>query len=111
MVRRSATVLMNNRVAGHLEETEQGYRFTYDPTYRTNPAAIPVSRTLPFRETPLESPVLFPFFDGLIPEGWLLDIAAANWKINPRDRFGLLLACCRDCIGAVSIVPEEATHE
>ena len=38
-----------------------------------------------------------------IPEGWLLDIAEETWKLNPRDRMGLLLACCRDCIGAASV--------
>ncbi|NBV98183.1 MAG: hypothetical protein EBR67_01570 [Proteobacteria bacterium] len=52
-----------------------------------------------------DSSVLFPFFDGLIPEGWLLNIAERNWKLNPRDRMGLLMACCLDCIGAVSINP------
>jgi len=48
--------------------------------------------------------------DRLIPEGWLLDIAKRNWKLNSRDRMGLLLACCKDCIGAVSVieVKEEA---
>jgi serine/threonine-protein kinase HipA len=46
---------------------------------------------------------MFPFFDGLIPEGWLLDIAEKNWKIDSRDRMGLLLACCKDCIGDVSV--------
>ena len=50
-----------------------------------------------------ESAVLFPFFDGLIPEGWLLDIASRNWKLDKNDRFGLLIACCRDCIGDVSV--------
>ncbi|MBR4393633.1 MAG: HipA N-terminal domain-containing protein, partial [Oscillospiraceae bacterium] len=49
------------------------------------------------------SKTLFAFFDGLIPEGWLLDLVVHNWKINLRDRFGLLLVACRDCIGAVSI--------
>jgi serine/threonine-protein kinase HipA len=47
---------------------------------------------------------LFPFFDGLIPEGWLLDIAEKNWKLNEKDRMGLLLTFCKNCIGAVSIV-------
>ncbi len=47
----------------------------------------------------------FSFFEGLIPEGWLLDIASENWRINKNDRMGLLLACCRDCIGAVSVEP------
>lgn len=40
---------------------------------------------------------------GVISEGWLLEIAISNWKINPRDRFGLLLTMCADCIGCVSI--------
>jgi serine/threonine-protein kinase HipA len=43
----------------------------------------------------------------------LLEIAEKTWKIDPRDRMGLLLACCRDCIGAAGVVPieEEAAHE
>jgi serine/threonine-protein kinase HipA len=61
--------------------------------------------TLPLKEQPYTSKILFPFFDGLIPEGWLLDIAQNNWKLNPRDRMGLLMACCKDCIGAVSVHP------
>jgi len=46
---------------------------------------------------------LFPFYDGLIPEGWLLEIAQQNWKINRHDRMELLLTCCKDCLGAVSV--------
>jgi serine/threonine-protein kinase HipA len=48
---------------------------------------------------------LFPFFDGLIPEGWLLSIAAESWRINKNDRMGLLMACCQNAIGAVSVHP------
>lgn len=36
-------------------------------------------------------------------KGWLLDIASRNWKLDKNDRFGLLIACCRDCIGDVSV--------
>jgi serine/threonine-protein kinase HipA len=54
---------------------------------------------------------MFPFFDGLIPEGWLLNIAEKNWKLRPRDRMGLLLACCKDCIGAVSVHPVNVEEE
>jgi serine/threonine-protein kinase HipA len=64
-----------------------------------------ISLTLPLKEQPYTSKILFPFFDGLIPEGWLLNIAQNNWKLNPRDRMGLLMACCKDCIGAVSVHP------
>ena len=63
----------------------------------------PVSLTLPLQDKPHVSRTMIPFFDGLIPEGWLLEIAEKNWKLNARDRMGLLLACCKDCIGAVSI--------
>jgi serine/threonine-protein kinase HipA len=65
-----------------------------------------VSLTLPLSQEPYHSSVLFPFFDGLIPEGWLLGIAEKSWKINQRDRMSLLMACCKDCIGAVSVIPE-----
>ena len=59
--------------------------------------------TLPLQAEPCISHTLFPFFDGLIPEGWLLDVVSRNWKIDPRDRFGLLMVACHDCIGTVSI--------
>ena len=67
------------------------------------PDAAPVSLTLPLQESAYESKTMFSFFDGLIPEGWLLHIVSKNWKIDQKDRFGLLLVACRDCIGAVRI--------
>jgi serine/threonine-protein kinase HipA len=66
-----------------------------------------VSLTLPLRATPFRSNTLFAFFDGLIPEGWLLDIAKDHWKLRSNDRFELLLLTCRDAIGAVSVIPVE----
>lgn len=104
---RKAEVLIFDRPAGILEELERGYRFTYRADYLAEPQAVPVSLSLPLRSAPFEDKRLFPFFDGLIPEGWLLEVAEATWKLNPRDRMGLLLACCRDCIGAVGVVPIE----
>ncbi len=68
---------------------------------------MPVSLTLPLTRRPYKSRVMIAFFDGLIPEGWLLNIAEQNWKINNKDRMSLLLACCKDCIGAVSIISME----
>lgn len=102
---KQARVYLYQRLAGLLSENENGYVFQYDTAYlqSENPEAI--SLTLPLSPEPYQSKVLFPFFDGLIPEGWLLDIAEKSWKINQRDRMSLLLACCKDCIGAVSIVP------
>lgn len=103
---RKAKVYMHNELAGRLTENEEGYSFKYDENYLTGSMAKPVSLTLPLQDKPFVSKTMFPFFDGLIPEGWLLDIAERNWKLNARDRMGLLLACCKDCIGAVSIEEE-----
>lgn len=96
-------VKMYDQTAGYLVQNEDGYLFEYDSSYlqTSNPTAI--SLTMPLKATPYFSTTLFPFFDGLIPEGWLLDIAEKNWKLNSRDRMSLLIACCEDCIGAVSI--------
>ena len=99
-------VFYQDRLAGHIEETDEGYEFAYDNVYIDIANAQPVSLTLPITKETYKSKVLFPFFDGLIPEGWLLDIALDNWKINEKDRMELLLTVCKDCIGAVSIERE-----
>lgn len=99
-------VLYGKIQVGWISEGDFGYEFVYDPGYRANPDAKPVSLTLPLREAPYYSKTLFPFFDGLIPEGWLLNIAQEHWKVKPNDRFALLLLTCRDTIGAVTIIPE-----
>ncbi len=104
---RKAKIFFGDDLAGKLVEDEEGYAFFYETSYLNAQHTEPVSLTLPLSDKPYRSQVLFPFFDGLIPEGWLLDIAEKNWKLDERDRMGLLLACCRDCIGAVSVVEEK----
>jgi serine/threonine-protein kinase HipA len=66
---------------------------------------------MPVVKYPYYDKHLFSFFEGLIPEGWLLDIAKRHDKINPNDRMGLILACCQNCIGAVSIKPLNQGNE
>ena len=102
---RRAAVHLHGHLAGHLTQDEHGYAFAYAPGHLAAANAEPVSLTLPLRAAPYVERVLFPFFDGLIPEGWLLEVAEQHWKLNARDRMGLLLACCHDCIGAVSVHP------
>ena len=92
--------------AGVIEQTDDGYRFQYDSEYASDAKSKPVSQTLPIKSEAYTSKTMFPFFDGLIPEGWLLDVAVETWKINPRDRMTLLLTVCRDCIGAVKVIKE-----
>lgn len=100
---KQATIFMYDKIAGILTENEDGYTFEYDSQYLKDNEAEPISLTMPLTSIPYKSNNLHPFFDGLIPEGWLLYIAEKNWKINGRDRMSLLLACCNDCIGAVSV--------
>lgn len=104
---KQAKVFINNVLAGILTEDDLGYEFRYDFNYLKSDDAVAVSLTLPLTNKPYRDKVLFPFFDGLIPEGWLLDIAEQSWKISARDRFSLLIACCKDCIGNVSVIPME----
>ena len=107
---RKAKIYVHNDWAGTLVEDENGYQFSYLPEYLEKENPEPVSLTLPLSAKPYKNNLLFPFFDGLIPEGWLLEIAEKNWKLNPRDRMGILLATCLNCIGAVSIEPFEQTE-
>lgn len=104
---RSGRVFLKNVYCGTIYENADGYFFQYDENHLKNKEAKPVSLTMPLQEEPYHRKTLFAFFDGLIPEGWLLDIAEKNWKVNHRDRMALLLSCCKDCIGDVSIIKNE----
>ncbi len=104
---RRAWVLWHGKPAGMLSEMEDEYVFQYGEAFLETPSIQAISFTFPLQEEPFVSKTMFPFFDGLIPEGWLLDVARQTWKLDPRDRMGLLLTCCKDCIGAVSLIPEK----
>jgi len=104
---RIAYIYVRNDFAGILKETDEGYSFIYDEDYLNNPFSSLVSLTLPKQKEAFVSSTLFAFFDGLIPEGWLLDILVHNWKIDLKDRFGILLVACNDCIGNVSVRREK----
>ena len=102
---RQADIYRKGILAGVLTEDGGEYRFYYDETYLRREDAKPISLTLPLQAEVFVSPVLFPFFDGLIPEGWLLDVALRNTDISILDRMSLLLLCCKECIGSVSVIP------
>ncbi|SHK79451.1 serine/threonine-protein kinase HipA [Chitinophaga jiangningensis] len=109
---RKAKILYKTFEAGFLTETDDGdYIFEYTPEYVKNHPTEFLTFTMPVRILPFVDRRLFPFFEGLIPEGWLLNIASKNWKLNRNDKMGLLLVCCRDCIGAVSVIPMDQHYE
>ena len=102
---KKAKIYMHDREAGVLTEDENGFSFRYLDQYLDSEGAEAISLTLPLRREEYRDKVLFPFFDGLIPEGWLLDVALRNSDISILDRMSLLLLCCKECIGSVSVVP------
>lgn len=109
---RKAKIYYKDDLAGYLTETDDGdYVFQYNADYVENHPKQFLAFTMQVRSQPYKDKRLFPFFEGLIPEGWLLNIAAKSWKLNPNDRMGLLRACCQHCIGAVSVIPMDKEHE
>jgi serine/threonine-protein kinase HipA len=105
---RRGIVRLDGQLAGVLEETEEGTRFRYDEGWLSRPDAVPISLTMPLRGQPYEARGLLPFFENLLPEGWLLELSVAKLKISKDDALGLLLATCADCVGAVEVVDAAA---
>ncbi len=107
-MRRGIVSLDGERV-GVIEEIPGGTRFSYDAEYIARAEAQPISLTLPLDGGPWESPGLHPFFENLLPEGWLLELSVRTLKISRDDAFGVLLATCADCAGAVEVRPAPET--
>ena len=108
----TAEIFYHNALAGILTETNEGhFIFQYDEQYVNDHPDQFLTFTMPVIKYPYHDKHLFSFFEGLIPEGWLLDIAKTHYKINLNDRMGLLLACCQNCIGAVSVKPLNKADE
>lgn len=106
-----AIVYYGDKEAGELVKKPGGFEFAYRREYLRDPEAMPISLAMPLTGEKYESSVLFPFFDGLLPEGWLLDLTCAAAKIDKSDKFRLLLHTGKDPVGAVSVRPaEEARH-
>lgn len=104
---RIAKVMVSGHLVGLLEEEEVAgaTRFTYSVEWLSRPDAVPVSLTLPLRPESYLQKGLHPFFENLLPEGWLFDLSSKKLKISKDDAFGMLMATCGDCIGDVEIEP------
>ena len=98
-----ALVYNHSALAGILRRTDQGYEFRYDTAYLADSDSHAISLTLPKRQEPYSSEVMFPFFVGLLAEGSTRELQARLLKIDPNDDFGLLLATGSDTVGSVSV--------
>lgn len=97
---RKAYVQVNNVKAAILEELpDSHYRLSYLPDYH----GAPVSLTMPTQNLIYEFQRFPPFFEGLLPEGIMLEALLRKFKIDKKDYFGQLLKIGHDVVGAVTI--------
>ncbi len=104
---RKAKIFVHDLPAGVMEEREPGkaYRFVYFPAYQ----GAPVSLTMPVVEGGYSFSEFPPFFEGLLPEGVMLEGMLRRLKIDRRDYFAQLVATGQDLVGAVTCeaLPDE----
>ena len=97
---RKARVLVNGIDAGILEELSEGkYKVTYAQEYY----GAPISLTMPRKNNVYEFNRFPPFFEGLLPEGVMLEALLRKYKLDKNDYLGQLLKVGHDVVGAVSI--------
>lgn len=95
-------IFVGDRLAGHLTRESKAYLFEYLPEYDDPPVFLGWDRQQQrrgWKEFP-------PAFDGLLPEGILLDQLLAKHKLDKADKWGQLIAVGRDVTGFVSVLPD-----
>ena len=97
-----ANVFMSDQLAGQLIRRKKDYTFQYDKDYISN-KGLPLSYSLPIQHQIFSSDLLFPYFSGLLSEGWLLDLQSKTQHIDKNDSFTLLVKNGHDLAGAITI--------
>jgi HipA-like protein len=103
---RRANVYCRGVLAGVLSKDQAGYRFQYVSEYLGKDSAghPAISLSLPRREAAFVSPVLFPFFFGLLAEGDDKALQCRVLRIDEDDHFTRLLKTCEaETIGGVTV--------
>lgn len=98
---RKAKVFVNGVLAGTLEEVVKGkkYVFAYEETF-LGPS---VSLTMPMNQRIYEFDRFPPFFEGLLPEGMMLESLLKRAKIDRDDFFKQLVTVGKDLVGNVTV--------
>jgi serine/threonine-protein kinase HipA len=98
---RKAKVFVNDVFAGVLEEIayRTKYRFTYIDGYQGSV----VSLTMPLSKKEYIYDYFPPFFDGLLPEGIMLEGLLRILKIDRYDCMSQLIAVGQDMVGNVTV--------
>jgi serine/threonine-protein kinase HipA len=97
---KKAEIYQQGKLAGILEKLDQNrYRFIYASRYHGSP----ISLALPVREDPYEFDGFPPVFEGLLPEGVLLEALLRQYKIDKRAMFEQLAIVGGDVVGSLTI--------
>lgn len=96
-----AKVFVDRVFAGMLKEVERGkqYRFVYLEGYK----GLPVSLTMPRMQREYVFDRFPPFFEGLLPEGVMLEGLLRYAKIDRDDLLSQLIAVGGDLVGNVTV--------
>jgi serine/threonine-protein kinase HipA len=107
MSEKTGKVYYNNIFAGRLTQKDNGYSFVYNTEYLANHSLPPVAICFPKSQKEFFSPVLFPFFFGLLAEGANKQIQCSVMKIDENDHFTRLIKTAGEAtIGAVTVKEE-----
>ena len=99
-------VYLNNRRVGTLSRARSGaIEFSYDADWLAWDHALPVSLSLPLRETPYRGEPVSAVFENLLPDSDKLRRLVAE-KVGARgvDAYSLLAKIGHDCVGALQFI-------
>lgn len=110
-MKRRLLVYMNGTLVGFLDQDRNGLLwFQYTPDWLQDPAAIPLSRSLPLREGIFKGKKARPFFAGILPDEGPRRQIAAILGVSERNDFALLERIGGECAGAISLLPPDMSH-
>lgn len=90
---------------GRVHEARGRLTFTYDPDWREDEQAHPLSLAMPLAAREHGPDAIEPFLWGLLPDNELvIDRWARTFHVSPRNVFALLANVGEDCAGAVQFV-------
>ncbi len=98
---RKAKVFVDDVLAGELRELERGkhYQFAYLENYQ----GLPVSLTMPRKQLVYDFDRFPPFFEGVLPEGFMLESLLKRSKIDRDDLLSQLIQVGGDLVGNVTV--------
>ncbi len=96
-----AKVFVDGVLAGEIQEIEREkkYRFLYLEDYK-GPS---VSLEMPLTQLIYDYDKFPPFFEGLLPEGMMLEGLLRQTKLDRNDLMGQLIAVGGDLVGNVTV--------